>query len=154
MINTDIVWLKKPCTAVPEKDRTLEIASALFAELEAESMDLKRLGVAANQIGINARMFVIKRNGLPPICLISPSIQKSKGTVVGFETCLSLPGVSIRVKRPYQIKVKALNQYHVPVSYRFKGQESKIVCHEIDHLNGILITDRKKQDEQAKVQDI
>ena len=62
------------------------------------------------------------------------------------ETCLSLPGKKITVRRPYQVKVKGLNRYLKPVKYQFGGQFARIACHEIDHLDGKLIIDYEVKD--------
>lgn len=98
-------------------------------------------GLSANQLGYNKRIFVMRLDPLPPICMVNPMITKARGSQIGNERCLSVPGKSVKVKRPYQITVKGLNQYLRPVKYKMRGLNARIVCHEVDHLNGKLIID-------------
>lgn len=114
-----------------------ETASILFSEMKEHNGQ----GLAANQLGLDLRMFVIKRSKYSPICIVNPEITREKGHQSANEGCLSLPGVIINVKRPLEIRVKGFNQYFRQVIYKFIGIEARRACHEIDHLNGKLIID-------------
>ncbi|GAI61685.1 unnamed protein product [marine sediment metagenome] len=141
-IITDIEKLRKPARLIePADDFTefVELADLLLSEMIAHNGQ----GLAANQLGYDKRIFVMNLNQGIPICIINPMIMKTRGNYESNEACLSLPGVIVRVKRPYEIKVKGVNKYFRSVNYRFRGIESRRACHEIDHLDGKLIIDYK-----------
>lgn len=99
------------------------------------------VGLAAPQVGILKRVIVIDiGEGL--IELINPEIIWEKGEQDGEEGCLSIPGYSARVKRPAQVKVKGLNRKGEEIEIVGKGLLARALCHEIDHLDGILFIDR------------
>lgn len=70
---------------------------------------------------------------------MNPEIVKAKGSAYALEMCFSLPGVQLRIRRATTIKVKTRNH---EVILKFTGMAARIVQHEIDHLDGILISDR------------
>ena len=138
-IITDIDQLHQPTKQVSEADPALEaIVSTLFEELNSRD---DCAGLAANQFGFKLKVLVMRLEQYAPICIINPVITKAKSSHLGPETCLSLPGQKVAVKRPQQITVKGVNQYFKFVKYRFHGLLARVACHEIDLLNGILITD-------------
>lgn len=139
-IVTDIFILRKPCKEVKEGQAIADLVAELFQGLTEHSAQ----GLAANQIGKSLRVFVMRNDPEPPICLVNPLIAKFRGSQWGEEGCLSLPGVKCQVKRPKDIVIKAQNQYRAPVKYRFSGLKARTACHEVDHLNGKLITDYVK----------
>ncbi|NLM14109.1 MAG: peptide deformylase [Epulopiscium sp.] len=99
------------------------------------------VGLAAPQIGILKRIVVIDvGDGI--IELINPEIIEEEGEQVCAEGCLSIPGVSGEVKRPEKVKVKALNRHGEEIILEGEGLLAVAFCHEIDHLNGILFTDK------------
>jgi peptide deformylase len=112
----------------------------------AETMyDADGVGLAAPQIGILRRVVVIDvGEGL--IELINPEIIQTWGEKVGPEGCLSVPGVQGEVKRPTRTKVKALNRNGEEVIIDGEGLLSVALCHETDHLNGILFIDKVIKD--------
>lgn len=114
-----------------------ETANLLLLEMKNNNGQ----GLAANQLGLDIKMFVMKRERYSPICLVNPIITKQLRSQKGIEGCLSVPGVQKLVTRPYKVKVKGYNQYLTPVSYSFTDIEARRACHEIDHLNGKLIID-------------
>ena len=98
------------------------------------------LGLAANQIGQNIRIFVLKtQDGYKAI--INPKVVcVSGGRKQRFESCLSRPGKDpIRAKRHNLIKIKQTNKDGEDVVFEFRGLTARVVQHEMDHLNGILI---------------
>jgi peptide deformylase len=98
--------------------------------------------LSANQIGSSQRVMVMRYdNAHPPICLVNPRITKKKGTQLDREACLSMPNEITWVRRPMQVKVDGKNQYGVWVKYDFHGHAARVCCHEVDHLNGWLMTD-------------
>lgn len=102
------------------------------------------VGLAAPQIGVLKRLVVIdvseERNN--PIVLINPEIIETSGCQVGDEGCLSIPGKVGTVERPNYVKVKAYDKNMK--EYIIEGTEllARALCHEIDHLNGILYVDK------------
>lgn len=137
VIVKDIERLKKPAEKVKEGQDISQCVEALFRGLK----EYKALGLAANQLGFNYRILVVKVEGRSPVCLVNPVITKQRGSQIAEERCLSLPGIVVSVKRPRRIVVRGLNQYLRPVRYRFNGFDARKACHEIDHLEGKLITD-------------
>ena len=102
-------------------------------------------GLAAPQVGIRKRIVVIDC-GDDPIVLINPVILETSGEQTGSEGCLSVPGTCGTVTRPNYAKVKAfdedMNEYIV------EGEEllARCLCHEIDHLDGIMYVDKVEGD--------
>ena len=100
------------------------------------------IGIAAPQVGIPIRMIVItnKDEHFP---LINPKIiEKSKETEIGLEGCLSIPGIIVKIKRPTKIKVAGQNIKGERIEVNAEGDAARELCHEIDHLDGILFIDR------------
>jgi peptide deformylase len=100
-------------------------------------------GLAAPQIGESLRAIVL--NDGPYRELVNPVITWSKGSETLAEGCLSLPGLSIQVSRANKIVVDAVDRHGNPIHLRTRGPVARLILHEIDHLNGILIVDRAKQ---------
>ncbi len=99
------------------------------------------VGLAAPQVGIRKRIVVIDC-GDQPLVLINPEILETSGSQTGNEGCLSVPGKVGIVTRPNYAKVKALDENFE--EYIVEGEEllARCLCHEIDHLNGILYVDK------------
>lgn len=105
--------------------------------------DADGVGLAAPQIGILKRVIVVDiydDTGVKVI--INPEIVEQRGNYLDTEGCLSIPGTSGYVERPEYTKVKGLNQYGEEIVVEGEGLLSRALCHEIDHLNGILFTDK------------
>lgn len=101
------------------------------------------IGLAANQIGRSIRMFVLPKELFKKQIFINPEIIKtSKGTETIEEGCLSVPGVVLPIKRVKSIKIKALDENNKQFKLKAKGIPARVLQHEIDHLDGILITDK------------
>ncbi|QIB26259.1 peptide deformylase [Caloranaerobacter azorensis] len=99
------------------------------------------VGLAAPQVGILKRVVVIDI-GEGPIKLINPEIISMEGEVIDVEGCLSVPGETGEVKRPSKVKVKYLDENGKELIIQGTGLLARALCHEIDHLNGILFIDR------------
>jgi len=98
-------------------------------------------GLAAIQIGVPRRVIVVKFGG-ELLKLINPVIVEARGKKYGIEGCLSIPGVHAVVRRPEKVVVQALNEQGKPVRVDAVQGLARVLCHEIDHLDGILIIDR------------
>ena len=99
------------------------------------------VGLAAPQVGVLRRVVVIDiGEGL--IKLINPEIVEKEGENIDIEGCLSVPGRAGTVKRPERVKVKYLNELGEEKIIEGTGLLAKALCHEVDHLNGILFIDK------------
>lgn len=102
------------------------------------------VGLAAPQIGVLKRVVVVDLyDGEGPIALINPVMIEQNGVQIGEEGCLSLPGKHGTVKRPLSVKVQF--QDVDGTTYEIEGEEllARALCHELDHLEGILYIDRQ-----------
>jgi len=135
----DIGFLRKVCRHAKKDDDLLEIASILQSEVREHG----GLGLAANQVDIDIRMFVIKEHN-QYLFLVNPYIVKQKGIQKRMEGCLSLPGVFVKVKRPREITILGWNEQRKEVKYKLSGLVACIACHELDHLDGKLIIDKEE----------
>ncbi len=110
-------------------------------------------GLAANQVGIEEKIFVADI-GEGPFAVINPEIiQTSAKETVLEEGCLSFPGIHIKVKRPEAIRVRYLNERNQIVDAELSGLAAKVFQHEIDHLNGCMIIDHASRAEKVKFKD-
>ena len=99
------------------------------------------VGLAAPQVGVlRALITVDAEDGL--IELINPQLLEAKGKEVKVEGCLSIPDKSGEVERPAWVKVKGLNREGEEVEIAAEGLTARALCHEMDHLEGILFIDR------------
>lgn len=99
------------------------------------------IGLAAPQVGILKRVIIIDI-GEGPIVLINPEIIAREGEQEEIEGCLSIPGKSGIVKRPGKVVVKGLNLKGEEVKLEGEDLLARAFCHEIDHLEGVLFTDK------------
>lgn len=101
------------------------------------------MGLAACQIGKDIQLFVVDKNYSDKCVFINPKIIKlSKETEIIEEGCLSLPELFIPVKRAKSLKIKATNESGKKFKIKAKDMLARAIQHEMDHLNGILITDK------------
>lgn len=125
------------------KEKLPEILEDMYDTMEA----VGGIGLAANQIGLDLQLAVIKYEDKDSfkkydIVIINPEIVDSDGSTYEEEGCLSFPGFFVKVKRFARVKVRALNQKGLPVEIKAEGLLAKALQHEIDHLNGITFIDR------------
>ncbi len=121
--------------------KTSKYIRALLENMADVMYSTNGIGLAANQIGVLKRLIVIDiGEGL--IKLINPVIIHSSGEQIGQEGCLSIPDVWGMVKRPEKVVVKAIDENGKKVEITEKGLLARVLCHEIDHLNGVLFTDK------------
>lgn len=136
-ISTDEVLRKisKPVSAITPSVLTLldDMTETMYAA--------NGVGLAAPQVGILKRIVVIDiGDGL--VELINPVVVETKGSQIGNEGCLSIPGYSAPVERPEYVKVKALNRKGEEIIVEGKDLMAVALCHETDHLDGILYIDK------------
>ena len=122
-------------------------ATRALVESMAETMYANSgCGLAANQVGIDARIFVIDTaaEGEPSELkvFINPEIVKTDGVQMWEEGCLSFPGATEEIRRAERVKVKALDQFGKPFELEATGLLAIAIQHENDHLNGVLMIDK------------
>jgi peptide deformylase len=119
--------------------------------------EAKGVGLAANQVDLPLRLFVINLASHPDegeeLVFINPVISRAKGSVEQEEGCLSLPGVYGNVWRPKQVNVQAFGVDGKEINATIDGMLARVVQHETDHLNGVLFTDRMSETGQIAVRD-
>lgn len=128
--------LRKVCEPVlPEE---LDYVKSLVPEMTKIMLDANGLALAANQVGIIKRFFLMKDGTL----VINPEIIEG-GLFQPFdEGCLSIPGTSAITSRAHWVKVRYKDETFADVETEYKGKLAVAIQHEIDHLNGELYTDR------------
>lgn len=100
------------------------------------------VGLAGPQVGVLRRVVVVETEPGKPIELINPVIVEQSGEQEGNEGCLSLPGKSGCVRRPMNVTVRALDRNGQEFTVSGTALTARAFCHEIDHLDGILYTDK------------
>jgi peptide deformylase len=121
----------------------------LLDDMVETMYDSNGVGLAAPQIGILKRIVVIDAgDGL--IELINPEIVGSSGVQVCQEGCLSIPGYFGDVERPAKVKIKALNRKGEEAIYEGTKLLAVAMCHELDHLDGILFKDKATNMEKVR----
>ncbi len=105
------------------------------------------IGLAAPQVGIARRVVVIDI-GDGFLALINPEIITQEGEEIDSEGCLSIPGKLGKVRRPFKVKVKYLDLEGNEKIIEGTGLLARVLCHEIDHLNGVLFIDKIIDDDE------
>lgn len=116
----------------------------LIEDMKETMYEANGVGLAAPQVGILKRLVVIDV-GEGPIVLINPEILETSGTQVDNEGCLSIPGREEEVERPNYVKAKALNEKGEEIIIEGEELLARAICHEIDHLDGILFIDKSNE---------
>lgn len=114
--------------------------------------DALGVGLAATQVGMLHRVLVYRVVGEGPLCaLVNPEIEwSSKDKEVYEEGCLSLPGVALDVERPIHVRVRAQDEFGEQITIEASGLEARVIQHEMDHLDGVLILDRAPRDQRKE----
>jgi peptide deformylase len=128
---------------------------ALRSEIERMGhlmSDSLGVGLAATQVGTLNRVLVYRVQPEGTVAaLVNPEIEwKGKETETMEEGCLSLPTVLVDVERPIYVRVRALDESGEPIVIEASGLEARVIQHEIDHLDGVLILDRTSRDQRKE----
>lgn len=108
-----------------------------------KAMDLANgVGLAAPQMGEAVRIIVVAPGETKPLALINPEIVEHSGEQIGQEGCLSIPGLYGDVLRAETVVVDAYDHTGKPVRYEMDGIAARVIQHEVDHLDGVLFTDK------------
>jgi peptide deformylase len=107
-------------------------------------IDALGVGLAANQVGVLHRVLVYRVHQQAPVAvLVNPEIEwVGKEEEILEEGCLSLPAVHVDVERPVYIRVRAQDENGDPITVEASGLEARVIQHEMDHLDGVLVLDR------------
>lgn len=141
--------LSKRCREVSEiTDRIRETLDDMVDTMREEL----GVGLAAPQVGVMRRMFVAEPEPGRVYYMINPEIYFEEGSEEEYEGCLSVPGLIGIVERPQKIKIRALDRDGVEQDYEFEGIDARVMCHENDHLNGVLYTDKAHDIRSAEPQ--
>jgi peptide deformylase len=110
------------------------------------------IGLAATQVGVLHRLFVYRvQVGAPLAALVNPEIVwSSREQEIAEEGCLSLPLVHVDVERPIHVRVSAQDEFGEQILVEASGLEARVIQHELDHLNGVLILDRTPRDQRKQ----
>ena len=112
--------------------------------------DAMGIGLAAPQVGVSHRVLVYRvEQESPLVALVNPEIEWSgEETEVVEEGCLSLPAVHVDVERPVHVRVRAKDEHGEDVVVEASGLEARVIQHELDHLDGVLILDRTTKEQR------
>ncbi len=119
----------------------IELVRDMFDTLK----EAQGLGLAANQVGVLKRVFVVNlshvKEGESPFAIINPVMQDKTGEIIGEEGCLSIPGIYEDVLRAQKVTFKGLDLSGKEIIIQGEDLLSRVMQHELDHLNGILFID-------------
>jgi peptide deformylase len=110
------------------------------------------IGLAATQLGVMHRVLVYRVEPDAPVAaLVNPVLEwAGKEEEPMDEGCLSLPGVLVEVDRPVHVRVRARDEYGDEILVEASGLEARVIQHEMDHLDGVLILDRTSRDQRKR----
>ena len=141
--------LKSRAAAVDRFDEALHAQIERMAGLMHDALGI---GLAAPQIGISQQLLVYRvgPDG-PVITLVNPEIEwSSEDAEPAEEGCLSIPGILVDVDRPVHVRVRAQDENGDDRVVEASGLEARVIQHEVDHLNGVLILDRTTKDQRRE----
>ena len=141
--------LKSRATPVDQFDEALRAQVARMGGLMNDALGV---GLAAPQIGLSQRLLVYRvGQDAPLVALVNPQIEWSSGDEETLEEgCLSIPGVAVDVERPVHVRVRAQDETGAERVVEASGLEARVIQHEIDHLDGVLILDRTSKDQRKE----
>jgi peptide deformylase len=138
--------LRTKCPKVPKIDDSIR---RLIDDMVDTMRDAPGIGLAAPQVGVLLRVIVCEVEDHLH-ALVNPEIVRAEGEQVGDEGCLSIPGYIGEVKRYERVVVKAKNRAGKDVRVRADGLLARCLQHEIDHIDGVLFTDRLSSPESLR----
>src|SRR5919197_3260534 len=141
--------LKSRATPVDRFDDALRAQVARMGGLMNDALGV---GLAAPQIGLSQRLLVYRvGQDAPLIALVNPEIEWTSDDEEALEEgCLSIPGITVDVERPIHVRVKAQDETGAERRVEASGLEARVIQHEIDHLDGVLILDRTTKEQRKE----
>ncbi len=139
--------LKSRATEVDRFDESLRSQVSRMAGLMSDALGI---GLAAPQLGVSQRLLIYRVGpDAPVIALANPEIEwLSEEADVLEEGCLSLPGVQLDIERPIHVRVRARDERGEERTVEASGLEARVIQHELDHLDGLLILDRGTREQR------
>ncbi len=139
--------LRQKATEVADIDDALV---RLTGDMAVTMYEAPGIGLAAPQIGVQKRFFVYDHDGTGAKTLLNPVITESDGEWYYDEGCLSVPGLYFEICRPKQIHVTGIDLDGNEVSFEADELFSRLIQHELDHLDGILLLDHLEADQRKQ----
>jgi peptide deformylase len=139
--------LKSKASPVSRFDHDLRLAAGRMLRIMRDGMGV---GLAATQLGVLRRLLVFQAGpDALPTALVNPEIEwLSEEAVTAEEGCLSIPRISVDVERPLYARVSGVDLEGEPLLIEASGLEARVLQHEIDHLDGVLILDRTEREQR------
>jgi peptide deformylase len=141
--------LKSRATTVDRFDDSLRSQVSRMAGIMGDALGV---GLAAPQLGISQRLLVYRVGpDAPVIVLANPEVEwESEESDMLDEGCLSIPGITVDVERPVHVRVRASDEEGGDRMVEASGLEARVIQHELDHLNGVLILDRTTREQRRE----
>jgi peptide deformylase len=137
--------LRKQAKEITRVDESIR---GLALDMLKTVKEAKGIGLSANQVGVEKKLFVVDRSFFStspgddsPLIVINPVLVESHGEHTSEEGCLSIPGTYADVTRQLEVLVKGIDLDEKEIKIEGKGLLSRVLLHEIDHLNGLLFID-------------
>ena len=124
----------------------------LLDDMDQTMQKSEGAGLAAVQVGVLRRAVIVEIEPKEYLEIINPQIIKTKGKVADTEGCLSVPGFFCDVERPQYVKIKAQDRQGREYEFEAIDYIARCICHEIDHLDGILFVDHTEEGQKYKKQ--
>ena len=139
--------LKSPAVNLASFGPELEREAAHMVSIMRDALGV---GLAATQLGIMHRLLVMQAGlDATPTAIVNPELEwLSDELAIAVEGCLSLPGVTVDVERPLYARVRGRDVHGEPLLVEASGLEARVLQHEIDHLDGVLILDRTEREQR------
>ncbi len=141
--------LRTRALPVERFDDVLRAEVQRMGELMSDALGV---GLAATQVGVVHRLLVYRVVQQAPVAALVNPIIEWTGNVqeIMEEGCLSLPAVLVDVERPVHVRVRACNEHGEPLMIEASGLEARVIQHEIDHLDGVLVLDRTTREQRKQ----
>ena len=141
--------LRASAVEVTRFDESLLVEVARMEQLMSDALGL---GLAATQLGVMHRLFVYRvGQDAPLVAVVNPRLEwSSDEQEVAEEGCLSLPRVLVDVERPLHVRVSAQDEQGEPIVLEASGLEARVIQHEMDHLDGVLILDHASKEQRKE----
>jgi peptide deformylase len=141
--------LRSRALPIERFDAALADEARRMAALMDDSLGI---GLAATQVGVMHRVLVYRVQGDAAVAvLVNPVLEwASEETETLDEGCLSLPGVLVEVERPIHVRVRARDEHGAELFIEASGLEARVIQHEVDHLDGVLIVDRASREQRKQ----
>jgi peptide deformylase len=141
--------LKSRARPVERFDEELRAEIGRMGQIMADSLGV---GLAATQVGRLQRVLVYRvEPGSPIVAVVNPEVEWRGDELETLEEgCLSLPSVMVDVERPVHVRVRAQDEHGEAVTIEASGLEARVIQHELDHLDGVLILDRTSREQRKE----